>query len=222
MKLNNDQHFIRLRLICGVLFVFVLSLTGCGSIGETYSYSNENEDKASDLEAEGQIRVTPVLSESIEISDTEDKNDTIYVQVCGMVRSPGVYELKTGDRVYMAIEKAGGLSQDAAADAVNQAEVLTDGQMVRIPDKKEWEELKLTGNAAEVLQESGPDDGLIDINSADEAMLTTLPGIGEAKARSIIEYRNSNGSFKRIEDIKNVSGIGNGLYEKIRDRIRAG
>ena len=150
--------------------------------------------------------------ETVSLSDNEP--DEIYVYVCGAVVSPGVYTLASGSHVFEALEMAGGLRDDAAVDAVNQAERLTDGEQLKVPTKDEAAaELTITQSAEE-------DDGRININTATAEELTGLKGIGESRANDIIEYRNEHGSFKDIEDIKNVTGIKAGLYAKIKDYIK--
>ena len=129
------------------------------------------------------------------------------VFVCGSVVTPGVYELPAGSRVYEAVALAGGMTDEAAQTAVNQAELLADGQMIEIPTKEEQQ--------AQADAEKARSDGLVNINTAGLEELQTLPGIGESKARSIIAYREKNGTFKATEDIKNVDGIGDGIYAKL-------
>ena len=129
------------------------------------------------------------------------------VFVCGSVAAPGVYELPAGSRVYEAIALAGGMTDEAAQTAVNQAELLTDGQMIEIPTKEEQQ--------AQTAAEEARLDGLVNINTADLEELKTLPGIGDSKAHSIIAYREKNGAFKATADIKNVDGIGEGIYAKL-------
>ena len=99
------------------------------------------------------------------------------------------------------------MTDEAAQTAVNQAELLTDGQMIEIPTKEEQQ----TKAAAEEARS----DGLVNINTAGLEELKTLPGIGDSKARSIIAYREKNGAFKTIEDIKSVDGIGDGIFAKL-------
>lgn len=135
------------------------------------------------------------------------ETEMLTVFVCGSVVTPGVYELPTGSRVYEAIALAGGMTDEAAQTAVNQAELLTDGQMIEIPTKEEQQ----TKAAAEEARS----DGLVNINTAGLEELKTLPGIGDSKARSIIAYREKNGAFKTIEDIKHVDGIGDGIFAKL-------
>lgn len=133
--------------------------------------------------------------------------EMLAVFVCGSVMTPGVYELPEGSRVYEAIALAGGMTDEAAQTAVNQAELLTDGQMIEIPTVEEHQ--------ARASAEEAYEDGLVNINTADLEELKTLPGIGDSKARSIIAYREKNGAFGSIEDIKNVDGIGDGIFAKL-------
>ena len=134
-----------------------------------------------------------------------------FVYICGAVRKPGVYEMPSGSRVYEVIEKAGGLKKGAALESFNQAETITDGQMIEIPTYKEQETA-----AAEL---AAKENGLVNINTATVAELMTLNGIGESKAAAIVSYREEHGVFAAVEEIKNVSGIGESTYANIRDQI---
>ena len=140
---------------------------------------------------------------------------------------PGVYTLEEKSRVYQAIDRAGGFLEDADADFLNQADFLSDGMKLYVPTKEEvkaagelpkWQDVgKNTGSAVEADREK--EDSLVNINTAGEELLCTLPGIGSSKAMGIISYREKNGSFRQIEDIMNVEGIKEGLFQKIRDNI---
>ena len=133
--------------------------------------------------------------------------DIIYVHVCGAVMKEGVYELPVGSRVYQAIEMAGGFRTDAAVTQINQAEVLNDETMLYVPTVMEMEQRKLT------------DDGKVNLNTASQEELMTLTGVGESKARQIIQYRQSHGTFQTIEDVMKIPGIKEGLFEKIKEDI---
>ncbi len=158
-----------------------------------------------------------------------------YVYICGAVKEPGVYRMETDARVFAVIDKAGGFAEGACEDYVNQAKPVADGLRIWIPTLQEAEEarggtgmgghgmdenagLDYPGDAgAAGLDGSGP--GLVDINVASEAELCTLPGIGETKAKAIVEYRNGQGSFEKKEDIMKVAGIKQSGYDKIKDQI---
>lgn len=173
------------------------------------------------------------------VSDKEMQQAMIYVDVCGAVANPGVFQLAAGSRVFQAIEAAGGYLPEAALTCVNRAGVLTDGQQLYILTQEEMERQGLdpaemagasdgqmngsagtgqnTGMTAQVQQ-----DNRININTADEAQLTTLTGIGATRAQAIIAYREENGPFVAIEDIMNVQGIKEGTFAKIKDEIVVG
>ena len=155
--------------------------------------------------------------------------DTIYVDIGGAVKNPMLAELPDGSRVDDAIKAAGGLKQEADMTSINRAEFLTDGQKVYIPSLVLDEDgniiegsAVLSGTDAVSSIVSGgstPASGKININTADSSQLQTLSGIGPVTAQKIIDYRQANGSFSSIEDIKNVSGIGDKTYEKLKDSI---
>ena len=146
------------------------------------------------------------------VSDKEMQQAMIYVDVCGAVANPGVFQLAAGSRVFQAIEAAGGYLPEAALTCVNRAGVLTDGQMNGSAGIGQN-----TGMTAQVQQ-----DNRININTADEVQLTTLTGIGATRAQAIIAYREENGPFAAIEDIMNVQGIKEGTFAKIKDEIVVG
>lgn len=160
--------------------------------------------------------------------DEDDRTDevvtTIYVDVCGAVKYPGVYQLDSGARVFEALELAGGLTDEASVQAINQAGFLTDGQKLYIPTEAEWDagltQDSIQNAANEQMPSESVDDGRININTADEAGLCELPGIGESRAQAIIQYREEHGDFKSIEEIQNVSGIKSGMFTKIKDLIK--
>ena len=173
------------------------------------------------------------------VSDKEMQQAMIYVDVCGAVANPGVFQLAAGSRVFQAIEAAGGYLPEAALTCVNRAGVLTDGQQLYILTQEEMERQGLdpaemsgasdgqmngsagTGQNAGLTVQA-QQDNRININTADEAQLTTLTGIGATRAQAIISYRQENGPFAVIEDIMNVQGIKEGTFAKIKDEIVVG
>ena len=139
----------------------------------------------------------------------------LTVYVCGAVEAPGVYHLPEGARVYEAIALAGGLRENADPEAQNQAEILTDGQMLKIWTKQEVRQA--LENAGQN-QASGA-SALININTASKDALMTLPGIGEAKADAIVAWRQEHGAFSEKEEIMQISGIKESVFQKIGDKI---
>lgn len=139
----------------------------------------------------------------------------IYVDVCGAVRNPGVYRIEAGSRVFQVLEQAGGCTEEASLETVNQADLLTDGQKIRIYTKEE------AGQMEKKLQEADPLlDDRVDINRAGKEELMTLTGVGETRAQAILAYRETHGSFSSVEELMQVEGIKEKTYEKLKDQIR--
>lgn len=146
-----------------------------------------------------------------------DNIENIVVHICGAVNDEGVYELESGSRIIDVVKLAGGLTENACDRAVNLSERIEDSQRIYIPTKEEVE----SGNyITDYNNASTGDDGKVNINTADAAKLTSLNGIGMTRAEAIIAYRESHGAFAEIDDIKNVSGIGDSSFEKIRESIK--
>jgi len=158
------------------------------------------------------------------------KVDNFFVDIKGNVNNPGVYEFTSGDRVIDAIEVAGGLTKNANTNNINLSKKLTSEMVIYVYSNKEVKnndnlscnnicdvEIIEVNNCIE--KNNVENTNLININKASLEELLTLTGIGESKAKSIIEYRDTNGNFKDINELKNVSGIGDALFEKIKDKI---
>ena len=154
--------------------------------------------------------------------DSETNSRSFVVYVCGEVIKPGVYELEEGSRLIDAIDKAGGYTENASQSSINLASLLSDEQMIYVPSVKEVEEAGVAGVSVGIDNKNaskGQENNLINLNTATKEDLMTLPGIGESKADKIISYRDENGGFKSPEGIMQISGIKDGLYNKIKDRI---
>lgn len=148
---------------------------------------------------------------AVDTFTTENSKDEIAVFVCGQVCHAGLYYIPSGSRVQDAIDAAGGLSEEASLETINPASYVNDGDKIYVPSKAEVISEKYAIEEA--------DDGRININTASKEELMTLPGIGESKADSIIEYRNEHGGYNSIEEIKNITGIKDGVFQKIKDLI---
>lgn len=196
------------KYIISVLFLLSLLIYGCGRKTPAYRenvFDLAEKEEETDREAEANESVPATEAEDLQQEDT-----VCYVYVCGEVNAPGVYKLPAGSRVYEAIQLAGGLTEKADTAAVNQALFLTDGQMIQVLAQ---------GEEGHMAVEEQEEDGRIDLNSADIQALMGIPGIGEAKAKSIIAYREQNGSFQSVEDVMKITGIKEGLYSKMKDYI---
>ncbi len=179
-----------------LLFLLTSILCGCGKKAVLYEHT-AGEETADTVQTEAE--------------ENEELTASVWVYVCGEVASPGVYELPEGSRITDAVEAAGGMTEDAAGTYLNLAQLVSDGQKIEVPSA---EEAKALTEAAEVSA-----SGVVNLNRATEAELMTLPGIGESKAKEIIRYRESKGGFQKPEDLMNISGIKEGVYNKIKDQI---
>lgn len=220
--------------------------SGQKSKKDTDEKNADTEDRQNDDGSSAESRKKQAESDGSDAGNGTEINSTgetqpemIYVDVCGAVANPGVFQLAAGSRVFQAIEAAGGYLPEAVQNCVNRAGVLTDGQQLYILTQEEMERQgrdpvemagasdgqmngsagtgQNTGMTAQVQQ-----DNRININTADEAQLTTLTGIGATRAQAIIAYREENGPFAAIEDIMNVQGIKEGTFAKIKDEIVVG
>jgi len=177
-----------------------------------YIISQNQENTYDDI-----LTNTTVTSENVVQNETkEEKISTIKVYVTGEVNEPGVIELEEGARIQDAIEGAGGIKPEANLKDVNLAYEISDGEKIYIPNLLD-ETGEETEQTTSVTQSNS--NGKVNINKATAAELTNIPGIGASTAEKIVVYRNENGKFKTIEDIKNVSGIGTNKYENIKDYI---
>lgn len=170
------------------------------------------------------------ISEEISLEENTNNNENILeieevkkikIHITGEVNSPGVKELDEGSRIEDAINIAGGLTESANISNVNLAYPLEDGQKIYIPNINEnTEEYIVKENGEGIVEDSkNSSSGRININKADTDQLCELPGVGESLASRIVTYREENGKFKSIEDLKNVSGIGEKKFESLKEYI---
>ncbi len=179
-------------------------LSGCGRrdvVSLEDALAQQSSAAAEDAEAD---------SDAVSEAGTPE-GGSLYIHVCGAVARPGVVVVPRGSRAESAVEAAGGFLEDADTAYVNLAALLVDGQQLYVPTTEE----------AVLLQAQRPvqDNGLVNLNTADKDTLCTLPGIGESRAADIIQYRQENGGFKVKEDLMNVSGIKESIFEKLKDLI---
>ena len=189
---------------------------------ETVAESSENLEHADDAEQSEAGETLPETAEPQETAETR-LGSTIYVHVCGHVKYPGVYQMQEGSRVYEAIDKAGGMLEEGAGDAMNMAAVLEDGMRIMVPDLAQAAQMIEQGAVFDPGSSASVSDrkssGKVDLNRADVKELMTLTGIGQSRAEAIIRYREEIGSFERIEDVMKVSGIKESAFNKIKDDI---
>ena len=199
--------------------------------------NREAESNAGDTDQNRKAEPSDGSTGRTELSDaSSEEAKTLVVHICGAVSAPGVYELPAGSRIIDAVEAGGGFLPEADEACCNLAEEIVDGCQIYIMTKMEscadGQTEKKAGiqtspdsdmqtTDRNVRSNSAPalENGLVNLNTADIAALTTLPGIGESRAKAIISYREQHGAFAQIEDIMKISGIKQAAFSKIKDKI---
>lgn len=159
---------------------------------------------------------TPSATSADAVAPPTPSPSPILVDVAGWVRRPGVYEFTPGARVIDAIEAAGGPRRGAVLEALNLAAPLVDGAQILVPKRGQTPPASTGGTTS---TGAGAPGGLIDVNTASAAELEALPGIGEVLAQRIVDHRTEHGPFSSVEDLLDVSGIGEAILEDIRDLV---
>ena len=191
---------------------------GCGARSDEIVLESQEDTSDTVEETEQEEREM-----TDEIPSVTPEPQEIFVDVCGAVNQPGVYEMDPDSRVFQAIEAAGGMTEEASGISVNQAQPLSDGQQVYVPTVQEAEEGSFVPAVPETTgtgESMGTEDGIVNLNTADAETLKTLSGIGDSKAQAILAYREEHGGFSSIEEIMQVSGIKDAMFQKIRDKIK--
>mgnify|MGYP001940533521 FL=1 len=159
-------------------------------------------------------------NKSNEISQAETEDQLVTVDVKGAVKKPGVYQLQSNSRVHDALEKAGGLTDEADLKSVNQAQKLSDEAVVYVAKVGENAvDVTASAPASATSGTNQTKSALVNLNTATEADFQTISGIGQKRAQDIIAYREANGRFKSVDDLKNVSGIGAKTLEKLKEYV---
>ena len=210
--MKNFIRRIRSVLLCTLIVVCI-----CGCEQGTAKYvSSEDFIETEQAESESQVEETKV-------QQTEGEEEFLYVYVCGEVKSPGVYTLSRGSRVCDLFEVAGGLTENAATDYWNQARLLVDGEMLYVPTIEEAKTRQNSDKDVSLNQSESSDTsdtgGKINLNTASIDQLMQIPGIGEAKAKAIYNYREEHGGFSSIEEVMNIEGIKEGVFSKMKEYI---
>ncbi len=228
LKLREFIYFNRKKIISFFLIILVI----VASYGSYYLYSTFDKVKADDKEE-------TIVLEKDNKKDEEEVNEIVYCyfDIKGEIKKPGVYKIDCNKRVVDAIKESGGLTKNADTSLINLSKKITDSMVIKIYSKSDIKKYSEIKQKEEKLEELCKNDNinndacisnkpkttennssLVNINKASIEELMQLPGVGESKAKAIIEYRNKT-PFKSIEDIKNVSGIGTALYDKIKENI---
>lgn len=217
MNMSNKRK--ERYMICVLIFsVCLLFVSGCGRGEEIFFYSSDETGLSDGKEAFDDMETSNVSETKSSVTKEPIK---IYVDVSGAVKHPGVYVMEEGNRVFQAVDAAGGFEENAFQEAVNLACLLEDEEHIYIPfrnsDESELEELVEEGNVFDPADTVEP--GKININRAGLDEFMTLTGIGETRARAILAYREEHGKFSSKEELMNVQGIKEGTFAKIKDEI---
>ena len=207
------NFFKNRKILVGVIAILVIGFIAIG-----YTKNNGYEEIKED-----EILATNETDNKKENDD--EKIKTIVIHIAGEVKTPGVVKVPEGSRIEDVVKSSGGLTEKADITNVNLAYIVTDGIKIRIPsidDELEKEQYILNGAGDGVIVSENKNnlDQVININKATQIEFETLPGIGPSLASKIIEYRNKNGNFKSISDIKKVEGIGDSKYNNIKEYIK--
>ena len=208
------------KIIISIVIIIIFSLF------LIYVYQNLYVDD-SEIILSNNINDVTLNTNEIEVKEEKNNEEKVVVHVIGEVNNPGVVTLPEGSRIIDAINKAGGKTEEADLSKINLAFIVEDGTQIYIPRINEnLNQVNLISDGAGVgiiINDSNLEENelevKVNINTANKEKLETLPGIGETTAQKIIDYRETNGKFKTIEDIKNVSGIGEAKYESLKDKI---
>ena len=219
LNLSKKQKII-ISIVIVIIFILFL----------IYVYKNlyEEDSEMLIINSENISSVEENINEEI-VGNEQAKieGEVVVVHIIGEVNNPGVVTLPEGSRIIDAINKAGGKTEEADLSKINLAYIVEDGTQIYIPRINEnLNQVNLITDGAGIgviINDSNLEENEVEvkvnINTANKEKLETLPGIGETTAQKIIDYRESNGKFKTIEDIKNVSGIGDAKFESLKDKI---
>ena len=167
-----------------------------------------------ELESSVKVKSKEEIPKDIEETTEVVEQDLITVDVKGAVKSPGIYNLPLGSRVHDAVQKAGGMTENADSKNLNLAQKVSDESLVYVPSKEETDIQETSPNTT-----SSKETKKININKASLEELKQVKGLGGKRAQDIIDYRVSNGTFKSVDDLKKVSGIGAKTIEKLKDYV---
>lgn len=208
--MKKDKKAQSIRYLVIMLFL-LWELTGCAEPQVQFVEQSQISSLTQDTAKEAWESVTDEVHQA--------ETPVVYVHVCGAVQNAGVYALSGDARVFEAIEAAGGLTEEAAGERINQARLIADGEELYIPTKEEVLSISAGSFTLPEAAKGADTADKVNINTADVATLTNLNGIGQSRAEAIIAWREENGRFSSIEEIKNIDGIADKTYEKLKDQI---
>lgn len=217
------------KIIFGVIIAFMVIFILIYFIMNAGNIMNSNNSNTLDLE-DGLLDLNDIEetiegseeSENVEENKKDEEIEEIVVHITGEINKPGIVTLKENSRIADAINAAGGTTKEADLNQINLAYILEDGQKIYIPNKNEKiedNEYIIDGNGNNEGSTNKKEGDKVNINEAMQTELEELPGIGPSLASRIIEYREVNGKFEKIEDLQNVKGIGDAKFGEIKDKV---
>lgn len=213
----NKKYKVIGSVILAIIIIVVMfvkySLGGRNDLkssSEDIFIDDEIKDKSYDLPSN-------VSNDSNCLSQSVSNFKEIVVEIKGEVKNPNIYKLNENSIIEDLINKAGGLTEFADISKINRAEKLQDHIAIVIPNKNDPNSQNTLSSSVSASSTQG--NSLVNLNTATDIELQSLPGVGPSKAKSIIEYREKNGGFKSIDEIKNIKGIGESSFEKLKDKI---
>lgn len=216
MNIYKKQNLIIVIAIIGIVLTF--SISNYINQKKVYILSHQTTNDTLEENNSGNNHTNNDINSTDEYEIITEK---IVVHIEGEVVSPGVYELESDKRVFDVIEAAGGLLETADRKKINLAKKIIDEEYIYIPNEnsEDIEMENITSLSSKPNTNSNQNEGLVNINRANSSELVVLPGIGEVLANRIIEYRSEKGDFKSIEELRNVSGIGDKKFNEIKDKV---
>ena len=215
------------KIIILIILIAILVSTFIIYMLNTKEREEREEIELNNLFLEEKSDEEKIEKEQKDNNIVKDEKEKIAIHIIGEIKKEGIIYLPKGSRIVDAIEKAGGSTKEADLTQINLAYILEDGKKIYIPNKKEKiNEYIIKSNGNTFIQEGDKSQSIlskendkVNINTATLNELDSLPGIGPSTAQKIIDYREKNGEFKKIEDLQNVKGIGNAKYEEVKDKI---
>lgn len=200
-------------IIAAIVVIFLVGLL-------IYSMKFKTSKQSFESETSGFIRINNLeKSDNMNEESHESQPKTIKVDISGEVKMPGVYELSRDSRIHDLIKLAGGVTESANLNATNQSRALKDQDKIIIKSMMSASS-EFSETDDNKTQDSTKESGKIDLNTASESELQGITGIGQKKAQRIIDYRKKHGNFSSIDDLKNVTGIGDKFIESIRADVK--
>lgn len=221
LKDKKKVGIFAILIIVLIAFGFLYLESGFKELKKNDTESIFIEDEENTVAVNSDVKNSDVNTNSHEVN-VPTKNKIIVVEIKGEVKKPDVYTLNENAIVKELIEAAGGLTENADLSNINRAKKLQNHELVYISNKNNTNKENLNSSLSsesDVSKSKGISNSIVNINNATLEELKTLNGIGDSKAKSIIEYREQNGGFNSIEDIKNVTGIGDKMFETIKEQI---